>query len=58
MKEKQLEKLANLTNELTSMTYVLHYYCQFFDGSDSEITNLIEYTRFLNEKAFELYELL
>jgi hypothetical protein len=58
MKDKEIEKLADLTKEITSMTYVLYCYCQFFDENNSELANLVEYAKMLNEKSFELYDLL
>lgn len=58
MNEKEQAKLSELTREITSMTFILRYYCQNFSSEIKEISKLAEFTEILDKKALELYDLL
>jgi hypothetical protein len=58
MNDKEHGKLSELTRQLSSMTFVLNYYCKNFSEEIKEISKLVEFTEILDKKTLELYDLL
>lgn len=58
MDEEIYQKLSELANQLSSMTFVLNAYCENYEQSISEIAYLREFSHIMHKTAQKIYELL
>lgn len=57
MDELKEEKLSEIARKLTSMTFVLCGYCEYYENV-TELGNLIEFSEIMHKISRELFDLL
>jgi hypothetical protein len=58
MDDMENKKLSELTNKITSMTFVLRGYCENYEQRIPEFAKLFEFTEILHNASNELFDLL
>lgn len=56
-KEKE-RRLSEIACKLSSMTYVLHGCCLYYEGLEFNSAKLVDFTKDLHEISTELFDLL
>ncbi|MFA7658415.1 MAG: hypothetical protein WCY19_03175 [Candidatus Gastranaerophilaceae bacterium] len=58
MNNTEHKKLADITIQLTSMTYLLKVYCEYFEDDITEFAKLSEFATILDKTGNLLFDLL
>lgn len=57
MDETVYEKLFDIVNQLSSMSFILKAYCEKYEEDVKEIGYLVEFAKIMHETVREIYKL-